>query len=92
MQQRDGDALLAAALRGVGIALLPTFIAGPDLERSDLAPVLPGYHVPESGIFAIYPHNRHLSAKVRSFIDFLLPRYGERPKWDDWISKLKSIE
>jgi len=48
------------------------FIIGEDLVAGRLVPVLPGYRVPELAIHAVYPHGRHLSAKVRSFVDFLL--------------------
>ena len=37
---------------------------------------------PPSGIFALYPHNRHLSAKVRAFVDFLVARFGPGGDWD----------
>jgi DNA-binding transcriptional LysR family regulator len=87
LQANNGDVLRAAALRGAGIVLLPSFIVGADLAAGRLAPVLPGYRVPELGIYAVYPHSRHLSAKVRSFVDFLLPRLGKRPAWDAWMSE-----
>lgn len=90
MQTNNGDVLCIAAVRGTGIVLLPSFIAGPDLQAGRLVPILPGYRVPDSGIYAVYPHNRHLSAKVRSFVDFLVPRYGGRPAWDGWMSTTQS--
>ncbi|MBV8235668.1 MAG: LysR family transcriptional regulator [Acidimicrobiia bacterium] len=86
LQANNGDALRAAALRGAGLVLLPSFIVGADLTAGRLVPVLSGYRVPELGIHAVYPHSRHLSAKVRSFVDFLVPRYGETPTWDAWMS------
>jgi DNA-binding transcriptional LysR family regulator len=85
-QANNGDVLRAAALRGAGLVLLPSFIVGTDLVSGGLVPVLPGYRVPELAIHAVYPPGRHLSAKVRSFVDFLVPRYGERPAWDAWMS------
>ncbi len=86
LQANNGDVLRVAALRGAGVVLLPSFIVGPDLAAGRLAPVLAGYRVPELAIHAVYPHSRHLSAKVRSFVDFLLPRFGERPAWDAWMA------
>ena len=47
--------------------------------------LLPDYSHAESPISAVYPHARHLSAKVRSFVDFLAGRFGERPPWDAWM-------
>jgi DNA-binding transcriptional LysR family regulator len=85
LEANNGDALRAAALRGAGVALLPSFIVGADLAAERLVPLLPGYRVPEFAIHVVYPPGRHLSAKVRSFVDFLVPRCGERPAWDAWM-------
>jgi len=71
-----------AAVAGRGIALLPTFIAGADLQEGRLRTVLTDYKAPEISIYAIYPQTRHLSVKVRLFIDFLVERFGGRPHWD----------
>lgn len=78
----NGDVLLTAALDGLGIAVLPTFIAGEDLKAGRLRTVLPDYQLPETSVYAVYPHNRHLSAKVRAFVDFLSDRFGPTPYWE----------
>jgi DNA-binding transcriptional LysR family regulator len=44
-------------------------------------PLLPSYRMPELEINALYPHRRHLSAKVRAFIDMLVDRFGEQQHW-----------
>ena len=67
---------------GRGIALLPTFIVGADLQEGSLRSILTGYTAPEISLYAIYPPTRHLSVKVRLFIDFLVERFGPRPYWD----------
>jgi hypothetical protein len=67
-----------AAVRGRGIALLPTFIAGADLQAGRLRTILTDFKAPEIDICAIYPEARHLSIKVRLFIDFLVDR-GDAP-------------
>jgi DNA-binding transcriptional LysR family regulator len=77
-------ALRAAALRGQGLVLLPTFIVGDDLKTGRLIPVLNEFAPPDAAIRAMYPHSRHLSAKVRIFTDFLVDRFGNDPDWDDW--------
>jgi DNA-binding transcriptional LysR family regulator len=76
----NAEVLKQAALKGRGIALLPTFIAGSELESGALAPMLEKYRAPEIALYAIYPPTRHLSSKVRLFIDFLVERFKER----DW--------
>ncbi len=81
-QANNGDALRLAALEGLGVVTLPTFIAGDDLRSGALRAVLADYALPESAVYAVYPHTRHLSAKVRAFVDFLVERFGPRPYWE----------
>jgi DNA-binding transcriptional LysR family regulator len=78
----NGETLRDAAVKGRGIALLPTFIVGADLQQGTLRSILSDYKAPELALYAIYPPNRHLSVKVRLFIDFLVERFGGRPYWD----------
>ncbi len=80
----SGDVLLAAAVDGLGIALAPTFIAGEHVQAGKLVTLLPGFATPEGALYAVYPPSRHLSAKLRSFVDFLAARFGEEPEWDRW--------
>ncbi|MFU0505449.1 LysR family transcriptional regulator [Pseudaminobacter sp. NGMCC 1.201702] len=68
----------AAALAGLGYAVLPDFIAAPAIERGELVPVLDNRIVPGGGIFAVYPHRRYLPAKVRVFVDFLVQWFKQR--------------
>ena len=82
LHANNGDALRIAALRGQGIVYLPSFIVGGDLQAGTLQSLLPDYMPADSGIYAVYPHSRHLSAKVRAFIDFLAERIGPLPHWD----------
>jgi DNA-binding transcriptional LysR family regulator len=74
----NAEVLKDAVLKGRGIALLPIFIAGCALTSGMLVPVLEKYHAPEIALYAIYPPTRHLSSKVRLFIDFLLERFRDR--------------
>ena len=73
---RSNNALvLAAACRGgLGVALLPEFIAVPELARGRLKRVLPGWVGAEQAIYAVYPSARFIPAKVRAFVDFLAAR------------------
>jgi DNA-binding transcriptional LysR family regulator len=78
----NGDVLRTAALQGQGVALGPTFILGDDMRAGTLVRLLPEYTPPEVGLYAVYPPSRHLSTKVRSFVDFLVTRFGGEPEWD----------
>ncbi len=82
MQTNNGDTAAAAAIGGMGIVWQPTFIIGPALRAGQLVPVLPGYGVPDIDILAVYPTRRHLSAKVRAMIDFLVGEFSGVPPWD----------
>lgn len=78
----NAEVLCDAAIAGRGIALLPTFIAGPSLRAGKLQAILADYKPPALSLYAVYPPTRHLSAKVRLFIDFLVARFGAEPAWD----------
>lgn len=75
----NGDAIRVAALNGLGLACLPSFIVGEDLRAGTLVPVLTEATHQEGAVFAVYPHARLLSPKVRVFIDFLAERFGPNP-------------
>jgi DNA-binding transcriptional LysR family regulator len=76
--------LKVAALAGHGLVCLPTYLVGDALQSGRLVTVLDEYTAPPLTLRALYPHNRHLSAKVRAFVDFLAARFGREPPWDSW--------
>jgi len=78
----NGDALRIAALNHLGLIDLPTFIVGRDLQAGTLVSVLDEYIPQRMALSAVYSHARHLSPKVRAFVDFLSQRFGPRPYWD----------
>lgn len=78
----NGDVLRDAALSGNGIAKLPAFLIGSDLEGGTLRAVLRQHTPTELGIYALYAPNRYLAAKTRVFVDFLVDHIGgPRPPW-----------
>lgn len=82
----------AAAIAGLGLAYLPTFVAGPRLASGELTPLLPAFRPIETSVYAVYPENRYLSAGVRAFIDLLVERFGEQPPWDRWFTDANGSE
>ncbi len=82
LSANNGDALRVAAQRGLGLANLPTFIVGADLQSGALATVLDAFVAQDLVISAVYPHSRHLSPTVQAFVDFLVDRFGPEPYWD----------
>ena len=78
----SGDFLLRAALAGEGLILLPTFYLDKALRSGELAQVLADHSWPELSAYAVYPPTRHLSRRVRAFIDFVAERLTGEPYWD----------
>ena len=69
----DARSYLAAALAGLGVAPMPCFMAHDALSSGQLVPILPGWRAGPIPLYVVYPPNRHLSNKVRVFVDWLLP-------------------
>jgi DNA-binding transcriptional LysR family regulator len=65
------QATLRAARAGLGVAMVPDFIAKPYIQSGELVTLFDDYIARDRGIYAVYPHRRYLPAKVRSFVDFL---------------------
>jgi DNA-binding transcriptional LysR family regulator len=82
MRSNNGDMLLAAARAGLGIAMLPTFIAGPALAAETVEPLLTDYPLEEGALHAVMPPGRATTARVRALVEFLVARFGPEPSWD----------
>ena len=77
MVSNNGEALRAAAEAGLGVALLPTFLVSNALNDGKLVRVLADYEETDLAIHAVYPHARHLSVKVRAFVDYLVETFRD---------------
>jgi DNA-binding transcriptional LysR family regulator len=71
----------ALAVDGMGVIFEPDFIVAPEVRSGRLVRLLPGFEPARSPIAAVYPSRRHLSAKVRSFVDFLAARFARQQDW-----------
>jgi DNA-binding transcriptional LysR family regulator len=79
----NGQALLAAAVAGLGVALLPTFLVGPEIEAGRLVPLLRDHPIPEAGLYVVRPPPAGpITSKVRALTELLLERFGGEPFWD----------
>jgi DNA-binding transcriptional LysR family regulator len=78
----DDDTLAQAVLSGLGVAMLPTFIIGRELQTGRLQSVLSDYVPLERRIYAVHLPNVRLPVKIRGFVDFLQARFGPTPYWD----------
>ncbi|MEM6906203.1 MAG: LysR family transcriptional regulator [Pseudomonadota bacterium] len=93
MKANNGNVLRDAAIRGLGIALQPSFILYKSVARGDLEVVLPDYRWQTIPIHTIYPQTRHLSAKARAFMDFVRAKIGQRPVWEEALrSQTKLVQ
>ena len=77
----NGAMLAALAVAGAGITQAPDFIVAPDVRAGRLVALLADYASPAIPINAVYPSRRHLSAKVRAFVDYLVARFADNPEW-----------
>jgi DNA-binding transcriptional LysR family regulator len=74
----NGQALVAAALKGLGIFLAPDFLAVPHLQAGELVEVLADYPAPEGGLYVVRPPGEHVPRKIRVLTELLVERFGER--------------
>ena len=82
MSANNGDFLSTAAADGLGIVIQPTFIAHRHIKSGALIPILSDVEWPGTPAWAVYPPTRHLSHRVRTFIDFLVDYFSDIPYWD----------
>lgn len=80
LRSNNGDAIAEAAAEGAGIALQPSFIAGPLIKQGRLIEVLPAWRAAEFGVYAVHAQSQFVPAKSRAFIDHLAKAY-QRPPW-----------
>jgi DNA-binding transcriptional LysR family regulator len=79
LHANSGELLVAAAVAGMGIVFEPDFVVAPFLARGELRRVLPEFAGPRLEVWAVYPSRRHLSAKVRLFVDYLAEIFAADP-------------
>jgi DNA-binding transcriptional LysR family regulator len=78
----SGQAELAAVVAGLGVAIMPAFLAGPAIARGELVTVLDDYAIPEAGLFVVRPPPAEpVPMKIRALTEILLETFG-REGWD----------
>jgi DNA-binding transcriptional LysR family regulator len=81
LHANNGDLLAEVAAEGAGIVFEPAFIVGPEVRAGRLVPLLQEFVPPPVPIYALYPSRKHLSAKVRRFVEFLTERFAGAEDW-----------
>ncbi|ENA32746.1 MULTISPECIES: LysR family transcriptional regulator [Pseudomonas] len=89
-QVNVADALANTAKAGLGLCLLPSFIAAPALREGGLVRVLPEYRLRERSVYALYPSRRFLDAKIKAWVDILKEELPRRFSNDDDIVAMHS--
>jgi LysR family transcriptional regulator for bpeEF and oprC len=79
LRVNDATAVLRAGLEGLGIARLATYAAAPYLRSGELEQVLPDWRGEPMPVQVVYPENRHLSAKVRVFVEWVADLFAQQP-------------
>ncbi len=79
------EMMRTAVLAGLGWWLVPRYIVADLLTSGALVPVVLEYENPEQEIVALYPHRRHMTAKLRIFLDMLINRFSGEQRWLDTI-------
>jgi len=82
LRYSNATACLDAAASGLGLACVPAFVAADALRAGRVRQVLSDCEAEPFGVHAVYPHSRHLAAKVRVLVDYLAERYRGTPPWD----------
>ncbi|MGU3494320.1 LysR substrate-binding domain-containing protein [Xanthobacteraceae bacterium A53D] len=72
----DGNAYITAVLSGLGAAQMPTFMAEPYLENGAFVPILQDWHVPVKPLHVVFPPNRHISNRLRVFVEWISELVG----------------
>jgi DNA-binding transcriptional LysR family regulator len=78
----SAEACLTAAAAGLGIARVPSFMAGPCFRAGTVRPLLQAFEDRSFGVYVVYPPSRHLALKLRVLVDFLAARYRGEPSWE----------
>jgi DNA-binding transcriptional LysR family regulator len=81
LHSNNGDLLAEAAAHGAGIVFEPAFIVGAEVRAGRLVPLLLDFVPAPVPIYALYPSRKHLSAKVRRFVEFLVERFSHAQDW-----------
>ncbi|MEO8806215.1 MAG: LysR substrate-binding domain-containing protein, partial [Burkholderiaceae bacterium] len=78
----DGQVLHAWCSAGLGLAWRSNWEVEQELNRGELVSVLDDFAAPPNGIYAVFPHAKHLALRVRLWIDFLKHSYGDSAYWN----------
>jgi DNA-binding transcriptional LysR family regulator len=85
LKSNIADSLRVAAINSSGLIQLPSYMIGLDIQSGRLTPVLEKYEPKPTPINLIYAHRKHMSVKIRSFVDYMKDYFETPPYWDKWM-------
>jgi DNA-binding transcriptional LysR family regulator len=89
----NGELLREAACAGLGVVVLPSFIASSAIASGKLEILLRDYPLDEVGLHLVMPPGRAATARIRALIDFLAARFGPEPSWDPcWLAERSRVD
>jgi len=91
LRGNNGDSLVSAAIEGLGVIFEPAFLVHDALRDGRLVQLLEDWESETLWVFAAYPNRKFLAPKVRSFVDFLVERFGPEPYWDAGASAAELV-
>jgi DNA-binding transcriptional LysR family regulator len=89
----NGELLREAACAGLGVVVLPSFIASSAIASGKLEILLRNYPLDEVGLHLVMPPGRAATARIRALVDFLAARFGPEPSWDPcWLAEGSRVD
>ncbi len=89
LKSNISDSLRVAAINGSGLIQLPSYMIGLDIQSGRLKPLLEKYEPKPTPINLVYAHRKHMSVKIRSFVDYMKDYFEIPPYWDKWMFEEK---
>lgn len=85
LKSNIADSLRVAAINSSGLIQLPSYMIGLDIQSGRLTPLLEKYEPKPTPINLVYAHRKHMSVKIRSFVDYMKDYFETPPYWDKWM-------
>ena len=92
LSANSGEFLLKAGVHGLGLIWEPTFLLHEEVEAGRLVPLMTDCQWAMSNAHILYPQTRHLSARVRGFVDYIVDKFSGLPPWDQKLAEMGYIQ
>ncbi|WP_137935944.1 LysR family transcriptional regulator [Chitinivorax sp. B] len=90
LQVNNGELACHAAVAGVGLADMPAFLLADEISMGKLELAMPDYQLESFTLYAVYSNRQYLSAKIRTFVDYMAEQLGPVPYWEKALQAVKT--